>query len=249
MWRWDAHSVTLVWTELLLNWIELPYSRCCPLLYPSPATCSISSCLQPTLTEVTHLMDPWSESWWHYVMLRNTAIPVTSSRTGFRAFSESHNRHPVTLNLPVHSLYQRPPLASLQCPCPVPHLAAQAQRAPVQVAPIAVHLRHHPRAAHSRLRMLQPRDKQFSQYIAVYITRTAWDGALFQQPACGHKRSSKPSSDKKPNGQLERPTAAYRRTEASCQSAAEPTTARLSASSCKYTTSPVSPKTSKWQGV
>ena len=68
---------------------------------------------------------------------------------------------------------------------------------------------------------------------------------LFQQPACGHKRSSKPSSDEKPNGQLERPTAAYRRTEASCQSAAEPTTARLSASSCKYATSPVSLKTSK----
>ena len=69
--------------------------------------------------------------------------------------SESHNRHPVTLNLPVHSLYRRPPLASLQCLCPVPHLAAQAQRAPVPVAPIAVRLRHHPRAAHSRLRMLQ----------------------------------------------------------------------------------------------
>ena len=68
--------------------------------------------------------------------------------------SESHNRHPVTLNLPVHSLYRRPPLASLQCLCPVPHLAAQAQRAPVQVAPIVLHLRHHPRAAHSRLRML-----------------------------------------------------------------------------------------------
>ena len=79
----------------------------------------------------------------------------------------------------------------------------------------------------------------------VYITRTAGDGALFQQPACRHKRSSKPSSDKKPNGQLERPTAAYRHTEASCQSAAKPTTARLSASSCKYATSPISPKTSK----
>ena len=50
-----------------------------------------------------------------------------------------------------------PPLASLQSPCPVPHLAAQAQRAPVQVAPIAVlhRLRHHLRAAHSRPRMLQ----------------------------------------------------------------------------------------------
>ena len=69
--------------------------------------------------------------------------------------SESHNRHPVTLNLPVRSLYRRPPLASLQCLCPVPHLAAQAQRAPVQVAPIAVHLRHHLRAAHSCLRMLR----------------------------------------------------------------------------------------------
>ena len=62
----------------------------------------------------------------------------------------------MTLNLPVSSLYQRPPLVSLQCLCPVPHLAAQAQRAPVQVAPIAVlRLRHHLRAAHSRLRMLR----------------------------------------------------------------------------------------------
>ena len=56
----------------------------------------------------------------------------------------------MTLNLPVRSLYRRPPLASLQCLCPVPHLAAQAQRAPVPVAQIAVRLRHHPRAAHSR---------------------------------------------------------------------------------------------------
>ena len=61
------------------------------------------------------------------------------------------DHHPVTLNLPVCSLYQRPPLVSLQCLCLVPHLAAQAQRAPVQVAPIVFHLRHHPRAAHSRL--------------------------------------------------------------------------------------------------
>ena len=38
------------------------YSRCCPLLYPSPPTGSISSCLQLTLTEVTHLMDPRSGS-------------------------------------------------------------------------------------------------------------------------------------------------------------------------------------------
>ena len=62
----------------------------------------------------------------------------------------------MTLILPVRSLYQRPPLVSLQCLCPVPHLAAQVQRAPVQVAPIAVlRLRHHPRAAHSRLQMLR----------------------------------------------------------------------------------------------
>ena len=44
---------------------------------------------------------------------------------------------------------------SLLCLCPVPHLAAQAQRAPVPVALIVLHLRHHLRAAHSRLRMLQ----------------------------------------------------------------------------------------------
>ena len=34
----------------------------------------------------------------------------------------------------------------------LPHLVAQAQRAPVQVAPIVLRLRHHPRAAQSRLR-------------------------------------------------------------------------------------------------
>ena len=69
--------------------------------------------------------------------------------------SESHNRHPVTLNLPVRSLYQRPPLVSFQCLCPVPHLAAQAQRVPVQVAQTVHRLRHHPKAAHSHLQMLR----------------------------------------------------------------------------------------------
>ena len=64
-----------------------------------------------------------------------------------------------------------------------------------------------------------------------------------QQLANGQK-TSKPSSDEKPNGQLERPTATYRHTEASCQPAAVPTTARLSASSCRKATSPVSPKMS-----
>ena len=91
----------------------------------------------------------------------------------------------------------------------------------------------------------KPRDKQFSQHITVYITQTVGDGVLFQQPACGYQRSSKPSSDEKPNGQLERAAAAYRCTEASYQPATEPTKACVSASNCKYATSPVSPKTSK----
>ena len=83
-------------------------------------------------------------------------IPIKQTRVTTRhSASESHNHHPVTLNLPVHSLYRRPPLVSLQCPCPVPHLVAQAQRAPVQVAPAVLRLRHHPRAAHTRLQMLQ----------------------------------------------------------------------------------------------
>ena len=70
--------------------------------------------------------------------------------------SESHNHHRVTLILPVRSLYQRPPLASLLCLCPVPHLAAQVQRAPVQVAPIVLrrHLRHHLKAALSHRQTL-----------------------------------------------------------------------------------------------
>ena len=38
------------------------YSCCCPLLYPSQPAGSISSCLQPTLTEVTHFVDPRSGS-------------------------------------------------------------------------------------------------------------------------------------------------------------------------------------------
>ena len=38
------------------------YSHCCPLLYPSQPAGSISSCLQPTLTEVTHFVDPQSGS-------------------------------------------------------------------------------------------------------------------------------------------------------------------------------------------
>ena len=33
----------------------------------------------------------------------------------------------MTLNLPVRSLYRRPPLVSLQCLCPVPHLASSTE--------------------------------------------------------------------------------------------------------------------------
>ena len=74
---------------------------------------------------------------------------------GILQTSESHNFHPVTLILPIRSLIQRPPLVSLQCLCPVPHLIAQAQRAPVPVALIVIHLRHHLKAAVSCLLMLQ----------------------------------------------------------------------------------------------
>ena len=74
--------------------------------------------------------------------------------------SESHNRHPVTLNLPVRSLYQRPPLVNLLCLCPVPHLATHAQQAPVQVAPIVLHLRHDLKAALSLRQMLQAQRQQ-----------------------------------------------------------------------------------------
>ena len=83
-------------------------------------------------------------------------IPIKQTRVlqGIQT-SESLNHHPVTLNLPVRSLRLRPPLVSLLCPCPVTRLAAQAQRAPVPVALIVLHLRHHLRAAHSHLRMLR----------------------------------------------------------------------------------------------
>ena len=61
-------------------------------------------------------------------------IPIKQTRvTTSIQTSESHNRHPVTLNLPVRSLYLRPPLVSLLCLCPAPPLEAQVQRAPVQV--------------------------------------------------------------------------------------------------------------------
>ena len=103
-------------------------------------------------------------------------IPIKQTGVTKRHSSDLREpqRHPVTLKLPVRSLYQGPPLVSLQCLCPVPHLAAQAQRAPVQVAPIVLHLRHHLRAAHSRLRTPQAQRQAVQpQYITINITRIA----------------------------------------------------------------------------
>ena len=100
-------------------------------------------------------------------------------------------------------------------------------------------------SSHSRLRMLRAQRQAVQPVHRGLHHPNCLRWSALSTAACGHKRSSKPSSDEKPNGQLERPTAAYRHTEASCQSAAEPTTAHLSASSCKYATSPISPKTSK----
>ena len=70
------------------------------------------------------------------------------------------NRHTVTLILLVRSLYHRPPLASLLILCPVPPLAAHAQRTPVQVAPIVLRLRHHLKAALSCHQTLQAQRQQ-----------------------------------------------------------------------------------------
>ena len=124
--------------------------------------------------------------------------------------------------------------------------AAQAQRAPVQVAWTVRHLRHHLKAAHSHPRMLRAQRQavQPAHHGLLHPNCLRWS-VLSNSLLAGTRDPSRPSSDGEPNGQLERPTAAYRRTEASCQSAAEPTTARLSTSSCKHATSPVSPKMSK----
>ena len=59
------------------------------------------------------------------------------------------------------------------------------------------------------------------------------------------QRPAKPSRDEKSNGQLERPTTMYCHSEASCHAATELTKARLSTSSCKHATSPISPNMSK----
>ena len=64
------------------------YSRCCPLLYLSQPTGSISSCLQLTLTEVTHLMDPRSGS---LVTLGHAAQNSNTHDVISNRISDSHN--------------------------------------------------------------------------------------------------------------------------------------------------------------
>ena len=71
--------------------LKLPlYSCCCPLLYPSPPTGSISSCLQLTLTEVTHLMDPRSGS---LVTLGHTARNSNMCDVISNGISGSHSKN------------------------------------------------------------------------------------------------------------------------------------------------------------
>ena len=132
---------------------------------------------------------------------------------------------------------------------PVPHLEAQVQRAPVPVVLIVLCLRHHLRAAHSHLRMLQAQ-RQAVQPVHYGLHRQnclRW--STLSTPCSQVPEIGKAIPWWRVNGQLERPAAAYRHTEASCQPATEPTKACLSASSYKHATSPILPKTFKWQGV
>ena len=64
----------------------LPYSRCCPLLYPSQSAGSISSCLQLTLTEVTHFVDPRSGS---LVTLGHSALSSNTRDVIWNGISDS----------------------------------------------------------------------------------------------------------------------------------------------------------------
>ena len=74
---------------------------------------------------------------------------------------------------------------------------------------------------------------------------TVRDGALFQQPAGWYERETRTCSDEETDGRSERTTATDHCLEASCQAAAKPNKACLSASSSKHATSAVSPKMSK----
>ena len=160
--------------------------------------------------------------------------------------SESHNRHPVTLNLPVRSLYQRPPLVSLQCLCPVsPSGSSSTASTSTSGTDSSLSETSSESSSQPSSNTSSPETSSSASTSRSTSPKLLQMERSFNSLLAGHKRSSKPSSDEKPNGQLERPTATNRHAEASCQSAAEPTAASLSASSSKYATSPISPETSK----
>ena len=97
-WRCDTYSIELTRVDSQAQLDQLPYSRCCSLLYPTPATGSISSCLQLTLTEVTHLMDPWSGSLvtlGHTAQNSNTRDVISNGISGSRTnhWLKIHNAH------------------------------------------------------------------------------------------------------------------------------------------------------------
>ena len=93
--------------------------------------------------------------------LKQTRVIETERHSDLREPQpSSSDSHPAS-----SQLYQRPPLVSLQCLCPVPPLEAHAQQAPVQVAPIVLRLRlrHHLKAALSCHQTLQAQRQQQHQ--------------------------------------------------------------------------------------
>ena len=83
-------------------------------------------------------------------------IPIKQTRVTTR---HSDLREPQPSPSDSHSASSQPvsetTTSESSCLCPAPPLEAQVQRAPVQVAPIVLQLRHHLRAAHSHLRTPQ----------------------------------------------------------------------------------------------
>ena len=164
-------------------------------------------------------------------------IPIKQTRVTTRHSSDLREPQPSPSDSQpaVRSLCLRPPLVSLLCLCPAPHLEAQAQRAPVPVALIVLHLclRHHPRAAYSRLRTPQAQRPpvQPAHHGQCHPNCLRW--SALSTPCSQVPEISRACHDEKSNGPLERTTTAYYCTEASCHAAAEPTKACLSASSSK----------------
>ena len=98
------------------------------------------------------------------------------------------------------------------------------RRAPVQVAPIVLRLRHHPKSSS------QPSSNASSPETSssASTSRSTSPELLemersFNSLLAGTRDRQSHPCDEEPNGQLERTTTVYRRTEASCQPAAEPT--------------------------